>query len=101
MEFYDELWSLRDRRVDDWWLMSSPWPTITLCAAYWYCSIVLGPVLMKNRPAIEVKIPMQIYNVFQVIISAYICYEAAMAGWLTHYNPICQAVELDTDPNST
>ena len=34
----------------------------------------------------ELKIPMQFYNLFQVVLSAYITYEAWMAGWGTHYN---------------
>ena len=25
VEFYNELWKLRDKRIDDWPLMSSPW----------------------------------------------------------------------------
>ena len=100
MEFYDELWRLRDKRVDDWLFMSSPWPTITLCVIYWYCCIVLGPTVMKNRPAFELKIPMQIYNVAQVIISAYILYEACAAGWTTTYSWVCQPVDINSDPNS-
>lgn len=100
VEFYNELWSLRDRRVDNWLLMSSPWPTITLSVAYWYCSIVLGPFLMKDRPAFELKKSIQIYNIFQVVISGYMFVECCMAGWFTHYNWACQAVELDTHPDS-
>ena len=42
VEFYNELWNVRDRRLDDWFMMSSIWPTVTLCVFYWYCSIVLG-----------------------------------------------------------
>ena len=44
VEFYNELWNVRDRRLDDWFMMSSIWPTVTLCVFYWYCSIVLGKV---------------------------------------------------------
>ena len=42
LEFYNELWSIRDQRVDGWFMMSSIWPTVSLCVFYWYCSIVLG-----------------------------------------------------------
>ena len=44
VEFYNELWNVRVRRLDDWFMMSSIWPTVTLCVFYWYCSIVLGKV---------------------------------------------------------
>nr|APH81341.1 elongase2 [Paracyclopina nana] len=100
MEFYNELWSLRDRRMDDWPLLSSPWPTITLCAAYFYISIGLGPTLMKDRPAFELKRTIQAYNIFQVVISAYIMFEACAAGWFSSYNWICQDVDRNPDPNS-
>ena len=98
--FYYDLWSLRDHRVDDWFLMSSIWPTILLCMAYWYCCIVIGPAYMKERPPMELKRTMQIYNVLNVMVSAYGCIEAFRAGWGKHYNWLCQPVELDTHPES-
>ena len=97
-EFYNEIWSQRDPRVEDWFLLSSPWPTIGLCLTYWYCSIFLGPAIMKDRKPLELKWTMQIYNVIQVVISAYLFWEAGMAGWFWRYNQVCQPVELDTEP---
>ena len=80
--------------------MSSPWPTISLSIAYWYCSIVLGPTLMKDRPAFELKKTIQVYNVLIVAISAYGFMEAFLAGWGRHYSWGCQPMELDTHPDS-
>lgn len=100
MEFYNELWTLRDKRVDDWLFMSSPWPGITLSIIYWYICIVLGPTMMKDRPAFELKRFIQVYNIFQVALSAWIFVESCLAGWTSHYNWTCQPVELDTHPNS-
>jgi elongation of very long chain fatty acids protein 7 len=100
VEFYNELWSLRDKRVDGWLLMDSIWPTITMAVFYWYFCIVLGPYLMKNRAPMELKIPMQIYNIFVTLLSAYMFYETAMSGWFTHYSWKCQEVELESDPSS-
>ena len=100
VEFYNELWSLRDKRVDGWLLMDSIWPTITMAVFYWYFCIVLGPYLMKNRAPMELKIPMQIYNIFVTLLSAYMFYETAMSGWFTHYSWKCQEVERDADPSS-
>merc|ERR1711983_178825 len=34
---------LRDPRVDDWFLMSSPWPTVGLCFLYYYIIRIAGP----------------------------------------------------------
>ena len=42
--WYDYLMvDLRDPRVDSWPLMSSIWPTITICALYVYVVKVAGP----------------------------------------------------------
>ena len=86
-ETYDWLMSIGDPRVENWFLMSSPWPTVILSASYVYCCKVLGPTLMKDRqPFNNLKIPMQIYNLFQVALSAYVVYEACANGWLTTYS---------------
>ena len=100
VEFYNELWNIRDRRVDDWFLMSSIWPTITLSVCYLYFSIALGPWLMKNREPFQIKTLIQLYNVFVTLLSAYMFYEICMSGWFTHYNWVCQEVETDPDPKS-
>ena len=100
ISWYKQLWYLRDRRVDNWFMMSSPWPTVLLTFVYWFCSIVLGPYLMKNRSALELKKPIQIYNLIQVVSSAYMFYEACVIGWFSHYNWLCQPVEMDAQPNS-
>ena len=83
LNFYDELWLIRDKRVDHWPMMNSPWPTIGLCSAYIYICCVLGPALMKHRPAFELHKPIMVYNVLQVVFSGYVFYEASVAGWLT------------------
>ena len=100
VEFYNEMWNIRDRRVDDWFLMSSIWPTITLCVCYLYFSIALGPWLMKNREPFHIYPLIQLYNVFVTLLSAYMVYEIGMSGWFTHYNWVCQEVETDPDPKS-
>ena len=100
VEFYNELWNIRDRRVDDWFMMSSIWPTVTLCVFYLYFSIALGPWLMKNREPFQIYPLIQLYNVFVTLLSAYMVYEIGMSGWFTHYNWVCQEVETDPDPKS-
>ncbi len=84
--FFDRLWEVRDKRVDDWPLMASPWPTVTLCAAYVYCVTALGPTLMRDRQPFQLKNTILVYNLVQVLMSAYVVYEALAAGWATHYS---------------
>merc|ERR1712002_1043895 len=103
LEWYNDLWEIRDRRVDDWLFMSSCWPTLTLCMSYLYCSMVLFPTLMKDRPAFEFRTPIpwiQVYNVFIVGISTAGFWECFRAGWGSHFSWICQPVEMDSDPDS-
>ena len=47
---------------------------------------IFNNFLYYSRQPYELKAPMQLYNVFQVLLSAYIAYEAWMAGWGTHYS---------------
>ena len=96
---WEYVWSIRDRRVDDWFLMSSPWYTLGLCVSYWVICLKLGPQFMANRKPYDLKRTIQAYNVFQIALSAYMLYEACAAGWLTHYSWICQDIERDADGN--
>ena len=89
------LWEIRDKRVDHWYLMSSPVPTIIASLIYWIISLYLGPLFMSNRPAYELKRTIQLYNLTQILLSAYLFYECCASGWLTHYNWLCQNIELE------
>ena len=53
-------------------MMSSPLPTILLCAAYVYIVKVWGPNYMKNREPLNIKTFLIWYNAFQVVLSTYI-----------------------------
>jgi len=101
LEYYQKLWNIRDKRVDGWFMMNSPWPTISLCTGYIYITTVLGPSIMKERAKpFDLKKTIMAYNLLQVVFSGYVLFEACMAGWLTGYNWLCQDIDRDTDPNS-
>ena len=70
--WYDELWQVRDKRMDGLPLMSNPLYTIALCAMYVYVVKVAGPRFMKDRPPMNLKRFLIAYNGFQVILSGYI-----------------------------
>ncbi|TRY62206.1 hypothetical protein TCAL_01455 [Tigriopus californicus] len=100
IQSYHELWEIRDLRVEGWPMMSTPWPTVALSAAYVYLVTIWGPRFMKDRKPYELKMPIQIYNIIQVVLSAYIVYEACVSGWTNHYSWVCQPVETSSDPDS-
>ena len=86
VEYYNELWELRDRRVEDWPLMSSILPTSVLVVLYVFLVTFWGPRFMRDRPAYDLKIWLQIHNFIQGSLSGYVIYEACAAGWATHYS---------------
>ena len=59
--YYQNLWDLRDKRVDDWPMMNSPWPTISLCVGYIYLSMILGKLKLSNS-RFEANITSEIQN---------------------------------------
>lgn len=69
---YDQVWELRDRRMDEWPMMGSPLPTIFLCLSYVYIVKVWGPNYMKDRKPMELRGFLIVYNLLQVFLSTYI-----------------------------
>ena len=62
-----DLWELRDKRMDAYPLMSSPWPTVSACCAYAFAVTVVGPWIMARREKpFEIRGIMTVYNAFQV-----------------------------------
>ncbi|XP_033212716.1 elongation of very long chain fatty acids protein AAEL008004 [Belonocnema kinseyi] len=62
----------KDPMVDSWLLMGSPAPVVLILAVYLLFVLKIGPRMMENRPAFELKNLMIAYNGFQVIFSVYL-----------------------------
>lgn len=58
--------------------MSSPFPTLLICAAYIYFVKSLGPRLMKNRAPFELRKTIIAYNLVQVVFSIWIVYKVSI-----------------------
>ncbi|KAB0795156.1 hypothetical protein PPYR_11995 [Photinus pyralis] len=100
-DFHAQVDKLGDPRVANWFLMSSPFPTLAICSLYAYGVKVWGPKLMEHRKPFELKNVLIAYNLFQVIISFWLFYQGGMAGWLTGlYNYRCQPVDYSDDPTA-
>ncbi|XP_022214320.2 elongation of very long chain fatty acids protein [Drosophila obscura] len=98
-EWYRDLMDNKsDPRVNDFFLLSSPLPTLGMCIFYAYFSTSLGPRLMANRKPMELRSVLVIYNAIQTIFSAWICYEYLMSGWWGHYSFKCQPVDYGNSP---
>lgn len=67
--------SFSDQRTTNWFMMSSPFPTLFICLSYVYGVKVLGPKLMENRKPFQLKNVLIVYNLFQMVFSAWLFYE--------------------------
>jgi len=83
---------LRDPRSDGWFLMSSIWPTIGLCASYYLIVLYLGPRFMKHREPYELKNAMLAYNLFQTVFNSWLVYKVGYL-WMYEYNWNCEPVD--------
>ena len=66
-----------DPRVNDWFLMSSPFYTLAICLTYAYFVKVIGPKIMENRKPMDLRNVLIVYNFIQVIFSAWLFYEVS------------------------
>ena len=71
-KWLDDVWELRDKRVDGWPMLDSYWPTLLLCSAYVYLVTIAGPRFMRDRKPYNISTFLVFYNLFQVILSTYI-----------------------------
>nr|WDS84448.1 elongation of very long chain fatty acids protein 7 [Apocyclops royi] len=99
-EISDTVWDNRDKRVDGWPLMSSPVPTLLMCAAYVYIVKVWGPNFMKNRKPYNIRFFLIWYNAFQVVLSTYIFVQIFRGGWMGDYSFRCQPVDYSDNPKA-
>ncbi|KAK9303420.1 hypothetical protein QLX08_004903 [Tetragonisca angustula] len=87
-----------DPRVNNWAMMSSPFPTLFICLFYAYFVKVLGPKLMENRKPFELKKILLYYNLLQVALSTWLFYESLASGWGGYYSFRCQPVDYSNSP---
>lgn len=59
--------------VDEWPLMKSPIPVVSITLFYLVFVLKIGPEWMKNRKAFDLKPILIAYNAYQVIFSAWLC----------------------------
>lgn len=92
VKMYNDLMEKADPRVEGWFMMSSPWPSLVICVAY-FVFVKMGPTIMANREPFELKKVLIVYNFCMVLLSTYCFVEFLLAGWLTGYSLRCQPVD--------
>ena len=91
-QLLDSIHQLRDKRCDDWLLMSSIWPTLLLSASYYVLVRQAGPWFMKNREPFHLRRVMMVYNLFQAVFNSWLFYSVFWL-WRDHYSWTCQPVD--------
>lgn len=99
--YWDYLFvDLADPRTNDWPLIRSPVPGLTIMATYLYFCLSWGPRFMANRKPFKLEKTLIIYNLIQVAVSIYIVFEGLDAAWLSNYSWRCQPVNTSNTPQA-
>ncbi|OWR40661.1 putative Elongase [Danaus plexippus plexippus] len=70
--YLDSLKVGKSAMVDSWFMMSSPFPILTVVVLY-LLFIRIGPRIMKNRPPLGINKLISYYNAAQVVLATMIC----------------------------
>ncbi|XP_008199652.2 very long chain fatty acid elongase AAEL008004 [Tribolium castaneum] len=90
-----------DPRTSNWFLMSSPGPTVAVCLSYVFLVKFVGPKVMEKKNPFSLRKILMAYNFFQVIFSAWLFYEFCASGWLTgEYSFRCQPIDISANPRT-
>lgn len=97
---YNHWMSLADPRVENWLLMSSPWPTVIITLLYLYLCRWGPNHLMKNRKPLDVKPLILAYNFAISGLNLYIGLELFLVSTQLNFSWTCQPVDYSNDPTA-
>ncbi|XP_047515659.1 elongation of very long chain fatty acids protein 7-like [Pieris napi] len=98
---YDRLFvELADPRTNDWFLIKSPIPGLTIIGLYLYFTLKWGPRYMADKKPFQLQKTLVVYNFLQVLVSIFLFYEGLDAGWLRTYSWKCQPVDFSSTPEA-
>lgn len=75
--YTDVMENRSDPRVNDWFLMSGPLPTVCICLTYAFIVKIVGPKLMEDRKPFQLRKTLIVYNFLQVVFSSWLFYEVS------------------------
>ncbi|XP_075235434.1 very long chain fatty acid elongase AAEL008004-like [Lycorma delicatula] len=97
--YYDFVFKdLGDTRTNDWLLLGSPMPGLTILGLYLYFVLSWGPRYMLHRKPYDLQNVLIIYNFIQVLVSIWIFWEAMDAAWWSKYSWRCEPVDWSRSP---
>ncbi|RWS23398.1 elongation of very long chain fatty acids protein-like isoform X2, partial [Leptotrombidium deliense] len=87
---------LLDERVKDWYFIANPLPILSFTVTYLITVKIIGPKIMRNRKAFELRKAMIAYNTTMVITSLVMFIEMANLIEWGKYAFTCQKVDTST-----
>lgn len=85
-----------DERTKGWLLMSSPLPTLAIMIAY-LVVVKGGQVWMRDRAAFKLENFARLYNVFTVLLNAFLAYEFT---YVAYHESLGLCSGVDKDPSN-
>uniref|UniRef100_A0A182UI04 Elongation of very long chain fatty acids protein n=1 Tax=Anopheles melas TaxID=34690 RepID=A0A182UI04_9DIPT len=86
-------YEVSDPRVNDWFLMKTPWPGAAILGLYLMFVLKWGPKWMENRKPFQIDTIIKYYNLIQVVLCAFLFIEGFRLGYLRGYSFLCQPVD--------
>lgn len=97
--YYDLFIKYGDPRTQDSFLLTTPEPMVAIVLSY-LAFVVIAPRIMENRPPMDLKKFIIVYNFMLVALSGYMCLEFFLTAFLMGYSYFCQPIdwEYSRDP---
>ncbi|XP_076812127.1 very long chain fatty acid elongase 7-like [Clavelina lepadiformis] len=99
-KLYNETMALADPRADDYPFTDSPLINTLHVIFYLLIVVYVGPRLMKNRKAYNMREIIVTYNFLMVAFSSYTFYELLAGGWANGYSLVCQECDFSRSPQA-
>lgn len=74
------------------------WTPIILIISSYFITVLIGPKLMQNQQPFTLRSLLKLYNLVQVVISAYIFKEFLISAIESRYSLKCQPVDYSNSP---
>lgn len=101
-DWYEQMFMKHgDPRTNDLFLMKTPEPMLIIVAIY-LAVVFIGPRVMANRPPMNLRGLIVVYNFAMVALSSYMCAEFLLTTTSMGYSYACQGVDwsYSTEPTS-
>lgn len=95
--YYQWLTSFADPRVENWPMMSSPWPTLAAFFAYLFVANY-GPNMMRSHKPLQLRWALIVYNLYIALLNLWIAVELCYCSYKLKYRSLCQLVKVVDDP---